>query len=233
MADETGQAIQSNCRAEYGEDSISPAPAPLSDAPEPRQKSGLPGKGQGGNQVYSQIASRPALGADDGAYALPRLVYEPSSARYRLDTDEYATEDEAIQALAKSLGLNSEDAAMLLASQAIRSVLEVTPRATQSANALLGLIADAKPADSVEAMLIASMTVLHLKAGEAFSRATRAGFAQDPEKHLLLGAKLVKTQASVVEALTRYRRKGEQKVVVEHLTISDGGQAVVGNLNRG
>jgi hypothetical protein len=96
----------------------------------------------------------------------------------------------------------------------------------------MGLIADAKPQDSTEAMLIASMTTLYLKAGEAFSKATRAGSSDSAEKQLLLGAKLVKAQASVVEALTLYRRKGEQKVVVEHLTVSDGGQAVVGNVGQ-
>ena len=32
------------------------------------------------------------------------------------------------------------------------------------------------------------------------------------------------------EALARYRRKGEQKVVVQHVNVNDGGKAIVGNM---
>jgi hypothetical protein len=33
--------------------------------------------------------------------------------------------------------------------------------------------------------------------------------------------------------LKRYRSKGEQKVVVEHVTVNEGGQAIVGNVETG
>jgi hypothetical protein len=32
----------------------------------------------------------------------------------------------------------------------------------------------------------------------------------------------------VIEALKRYRTGGEQKVTVQHVTVNDGGQAIVG-----
>ena len=41
------------------------------------------------------------------------------------------------------------------------------------------------------------------------------------------------TFAAQVEALKRYRSKGEQKVVVEHVTVNEGGQAIVGNVETG
>jgi hypothetical protein len=34
-----------------------------------------------------------------------------------------------------------------------------------------------------------------------------------------------------VEALKRYRTGGEQKVTVEHVTVNQGGQAIVGNIS--
>ena len=43
--------------------------------------------------------------------------------------------------------------------------------------------------------------------------------------------KLARTFASQVVALKRYRSKGEQKMIVEHVTVNEGGQAIVGNVN--
>ncbi len=45
--------------------------------------------------------------------------------------------------------------------------------------------------------------------------------------------KLARTFGAQMEALKRYRTGGEQKVVVQHVHVSDGGQAaVVGNVNQ-
>jgi len=45
--------------------------------------------------------------------------------------------------------------------------------------------------------------------------------------------KLARTFAAQVEALKRYRTGGEQKVTVEHVTVNEGGQAIVGNVRHG
>jgi hypothetical protein len=42
--------------------------------------------------------------------------------------------------------------------------------------------------------------------------------------------KLARTFATQIEALKRYRSKGEQRVIVKHLTVNEGGQAIVGNV---
>ena len=36
-----------------------------------------------------------------------------------------------------------------------------------------------------------------------------------------------------MEALKRYRTGGEQKVTVQHVTVGEGGQAIVGNVTQG
>ena len=36
-----------------------------------------------------------------------------------------------------------------------------------------------------------------------------------------------------MEALKRYRTGGEQKVTVQHVTVAEGGQAIVGNVTQG
>ena len=40
--------------------------------------------------------------------------------------------------------------------------------------------------------------------------------------------KLARTFAAQLEALKRYRTGGEQKVTVEHVTVNEGGQTIVG-----
>jgi hypothetical protein len=35
-----------------------------------------------------------------------------------------------------------------------------------------------------------------------------------------------------IEALKRYRSTGEQKVTVEHVTVNEGGKAIVGNVTH-
>jgi hypothetical protein len=42
--------------------------------------------------------------------------------------------------------------------------------------------------------------------------------------------KLARTVAAQLEALKRYRTTREQKVTVEHVTVNDGGKAIVGNV---
>jgi hypothetical protein len=45
--------------------------------------------------------------------------------------------------------------------------------------------------------------------------------------------RLARTYAAQVEALKRYRSKGEQRVIVERVTVNEGGRAIVGNVARG
>ncbi len=45
--------------------------------------------------------------------------------------------------------------------------------------------------------------------------------------------KLARTFAAQVEALRRHRTGGEQKVTVEHVTVTEGGQAIVGSVTHG
>jgi hypothetical protein len=44
--------------------------------------------------------------------------------------------------------------------------------------------------------------------------------------------KLARTYAMQMEALKRYRTGGEQKVTVQHVSVNEGGQAIVANVNQ-
>ena len=45
-------------------------------------------------------------------------------------------------------------------------------------------------------------------------------------------ARPARTYAMQMEALKRYRTGGEQKVTVQHVSVNEGGQAIVGNVNQ-
>ena len=45
--------------------------------------------------------------------------------------------------------------------------------------------------------------------------------------------KLARTFSTQMEALKKYRTGGQQKVTVEHVTVNEGGQAIVGNVETG
>lgn len=46
-------------------------------------------------------------------------------------------------------------------------------------------------------------------------------------------SKLLTRHHETLEALLKYRRKGEQRVHVEHVHVHGGGQAIVGNVTTG
>ena len=45
--------------------------------------------------------------------------------------------------------------------------------------------------------------------------------------------KLARTYAMQMEALKRYRTGGQQRVIVEHITVNAGGEAIVGAVASG
>lgn len=100
-------------------------------------------------------------------------------------------------------------------------------------NFMLSVVKGAKPKDQMEAMLAAQMAAVHM-ATMTFAR--RLAHVQTlPQQDSAERAlnKLARTFAAQVEALKRYRTGGEQKVTVEHVTVNEGGQAIVGNVRHG
>ena len=97
----------------------------------------------------------------------------------------------------------------------------------------LSVITGIKPRDQVEAMLALQMAAVH-NATATFARrlAHVENIAQQDSAERAFN-KLCRTFAAQVEALKRYRSVGEQTVRVEHVTVNEGGQAIVGNVSHG
>lgn len=100
-------------------------------------------------------------------------------------------------------------------------------------NAALGFIRSIKPRDEMEACLAAQMAATHA-AVMAFAARLNAVETLPQQDSAINGYnKLARTFTAQMEALKRYRSTGEQKVTVQHVTVSDGGQAIVGNVTTG
>jgi hypothetical protein len=92
-----------------------------------------------------------------------------------------------------------------------------------------------EPQDEVEGMLAVQMAAIHsatMTFAERLSRSTTVAGSESYERSL---NRLARTFTAQIEALKRYRAKGEQRVVVEHqhVHVYPGGQAVVGTVNQG
>ena len=99
-------------------------------------------------------------------------------------------------------------------------------------NFVLSVIRGVQPRDEVEAMLAAQMAAVHM-ATMTFARrlAHVENIAQQDSAERAFN-KLARTFATQMEALKRYRTGGEQRVTVHHVSVGDGGQAIVGNVSH-
>lgn len=155
--------------------------------------------------------------------------------------------------LDKTLGCN--DAITLYSAQLQESVGIVDPviaiqlffghlQATQPAqttaeqrvdllNGIAYAIQSMRPHDEFEAQLISQLLVLHEHSMEYLGRAMRAERVDFANVYVNAASKLLARHHETLESLLKYRRKGEQRVHVEHVHVHDGGQAIVGNVLGG
>ena len=82
-------------------------------------------------------------------------------------------------------------------------------------------------------MLAAQMAAVHMATMTFAGRLAQV--ENIPQQTSAEGAfnKLARTFTTQMEALKRYRTGGEQKVTVQHVSVSEGGQAIVGNVTQG
>ena len=72
------------------------------------------------------------------------------------------------------------------------------------------------------------MAVTHALTMRSFGNLNRSNEIQQQDSNTLTVARLTRAFASQVDALAKLRRGGEQRVVVEHVHIHAGAQAIVG-----
>src|SRR5215211_8180245 len=100
-------------------------------------------------------------------------------------------------------------------------------------NFMLAVIDGIQPKDEIEAMLAGQMAATHLGTMAMARRLNQSDNILHRDSAERAFNKLARTFTTQMEALKRYRTGGQQRVVVEHVTVNAGGQAIVGSVEAG
>jgi hypothetical protein len=99
-------------------------------------------------------------------------------------------------------------------------------------NFMLAVVKGIKPNDQIESMLAVQMAAIHVATLTFARRLAHVETIPQQDSAERALNKLARTFTTQMEALKRYRTGGEQKVTVQHVSVSEGGQAIVGNVTQ-
>jgi hypothetical protein len=104
----------------------------------------------------------------------------------------------------------------------------------RAVNAALAMIDGLKPQNEIEAMLALQMAVTHALAMKFSARLYSDAIETIPQQDsaALTLSRLQRAFTTQMDSLSNMRRGGRQKVVVEHVHVYPGGQAIVGNVTH-
>ena len=139
----------------------------------------------------------------------------------------------ASEKLAKSFATANRDLGVVLLQQ-VTGALPFGSDATDPKrwNFALELMGVLEARDGLEALLCSQCVGLHSLGMEYLRRAAAPDQTiEGLDRNVNLATRLFRTFATVVETLRTHRGGGQQKMIVEHVTVNAGGQAVVGNVN--
>jgi hypothetical protein len=100
------------------------------------------------------------------------------------------------------------------------------------ANFMLSIIKGIEPRDQLATMLAMQMAAVHELCMKAVWRLDRSENVIEQDSTVGALTKLTRTFASQIEALARHRTGAEQKVTLQQVSVTDGGQAIVGNVTQ-
>lgn len=102
------------------------------------------------------------------------------------------------------------------------------------ANRVMALLHGIQPQDEIEGMLAVQMVGVHNVVAELLKRVMLIGQTDiGKELNVNQAAKMMRVFIAQMDALKKYRTGGQQKMVVEHVHVNKGGQAIVGTVNQG
>lgn len=110
----------------------------------------------------------------------------------------------------------------------IRAALVQSNDYPRQLNLMMQSLAETQPRDLNEARLCLQASTLYSQGMGYLKKANDSAMLCHSEFYMKSAIKLFRLHNETLEALTRYRRGGEQKVIVQHVNVNDGGQAIVG-----
>jgi len=107
-------------------------------------------------------------------------------------------------------------------------------RLVEYSNYVMAILNGIQPQDEIEGMLAIQMVGVHNLAMETLKRAMLGGQSfEGKDVNVSQATKMLRTFIAQMEALKKYRTGGEQKMIVEHVHVNEGGQAIVSVVNQG
>jgi hypothetical protein len=157
----------------------------------------------------------------------PRLAvkHAGSTDAVRLDHADVVA---GFELLKEALGTADRDFLAGVLGQLVTASTEGGKVDERGLNFMLSIIKDVAPKDQLETLLATQMAAVHI-ATMAFAKRLACAnnlLQQDGAERAF--NKLARTFAGQLEALKRYRTGGEQRLTVTHVTVNEGGQAIVG-----
>jgi hypothetical protein len=150
---------------------------------------------------------------------------DQSSRRYSIQDEEMP---ETSVKMFETTGVHDLSTGSYLLSQAFQAQPQLDPRWYH----VTRLMHEIAPQDGLEGMLATQMIAVHNMAMDCSRRAMVKD--QNPnavERNINRASKLMNVFTRQIEALQRYRTKGQQKITVQHVQVADGGQAIIGDVN--
>lgn len=165
----------------------------------------------------------------------PKIESTPIKAWKKKDgTLRMVSDSERHKGLKEVMGVKDSEIAEHILKSGIHALDTYGRDQVEGANLVMQSTSDQAPKDSIEARLITQATALYANGMDCLSRANKSDSMERAVVCTNLGVKLIRLHNETIEALSRYRRGGEQKVVVQHVNVNDGGKAIVGgNLEMG
>ncbi len=95
----------------------------------------------------------------------------------------------------------------------------------------LSMIRDLDPSTALESMLASQMVAVNASISKLMKVAmVEDQYPESTERNLNLATKLQRTFLQQIDALQKLKGKCQQTVTVKHVTVNEGGQAIVGNI---
>lgn len=178
---------------------------------------------------------------DGAASLLPSGPESPAALTAgALNTDDQATTPSVEDRLNASLGCKTSEVALAILAQVVG--LEHPNASTVSDDRIdtllmnaTAMLAELQPTTATQALLAAQMVGVQRAAMTFLANATKPeDTAEGRDRNVLRATRLMRLFTEQVEAMAKLKGKSsQQRVVVEHVTVSAGGQAIVGTVIPG
>lgn len=164
-------------------------------------------------------------------------VEKKANSKATVKTDHPGGESVWAALLMRSMGTRNESAVTWLLNVflngAVASIGSNQPMNESELCGAVAILQELAPRDEIESMLVGQMIATHSLVAIQARRLRGSENIPQLEANGALLTKLQRTFVAQIEALQRYRGKGQQQVRVEHVHVHEGGRAIVGAVQAG